>query len=613
MASEHSLKLKAVLDTSQVRQQLQQLRDQQTDILGNSKQGAGLGANLNQNLNSVLSQLNRSIIALKSSIDKMNFQNKSVVASTTAPISASRPIIPVIQKPTNLPNGSIDEKIRKAFVDLDKNFKLVGLTRKEAKSFKKAYGFNFEDAIYNVFAGTDKQKIKAKRFIGEFADNPVPRVIYKRINNLSETLEEKFKAAGEKYTPSNLRKYAHNDDYTKYIDDPSYRNQINADKKALRQQRLQMAGWMTGLAFGTVGGQVASAFGSMGDESTARKVEGATQVLDFTAMGFAAGGGVGAAAGLALGGLTWAINEWTATIKESVNELNEWNAAIEKGRQFRKQLDEYNTNQSVSNRIEALTKSEDVQKLKAMAVTISDQRAMAVKTLEDQEYKSKIGAMDPEAAADAFKELQRTDALLKQINATIENIEKTKAAEAKRVQELKAQHNKVAQGQLDNYAARTRFNENSLYINDLLDGNLIEGVTPMDQVNALGERLADIRAERKGYGEKAIAAFLAAKNDNLTPEQKQKLIEEGQNWQIKENRLSPMIGSLEAALSQVALPSTPNMDNVTSIAHMGFGMGEKDDQARLDKHEQYMRDQLNVQQTIRDLIKDGVNSEATFS
>lgn len=86
MASQYSLNLKCVLDTTQVKQELQKLRQMQNQILGNNRGNSVSGSTSNSSnlgningLNSTLSRLTNSINQLNNAITKLNaFNQKSL-------------------------------------------------------------------------------------------------------------------------------------------------------------------------------------------------------------------------------------------------------------------------------------------------------------------------------------------------------------------------------------------------------------------------------------------------------------------------------------------------------------------------------------------------------
>lgn len=100
MASQYSLNLKAVLDTTQVKQELQKLRQMQNQIFGNNRGNSVSGGNSNSSnlgningLNSTLSKLTNSINQLNVAINKLNtFNQKNFpLSKQNGPINLSAP------------------------------------------------------------------------------------------------------------------------------------------------------------------------------------------------------------------------------------------------------------------------------------------------------------------------------------------------------------------------------------------------------------------------------------------------------------------------------------------------------------------------------------------
>lgn len=99
MASQYSLNLKAVLDTTQVKQELQKLRQMQNQILGNNRSNSVNGGTSNSSnlgningLNSTLSRLTNSINQLNNAITKLNtFNHNTTVLKQTNPINLAPP------------------------------------------------------------------------------------------------------------------------------------------------------------------------------------------------------------------------------------------------------------------------------------------------------------------------------------------------------------------------------------------------------------------------------------------------------------------------------------------------------------------------------------------
>ena len=103
MASNYKLNLQCVLDTTQVKQELQKLRQMQNQILGNNKNSVGNVSGRNSGgignlagLSSTLSRLTNSINQLNATINKIqayNYRNTNATQSSSSKNSANIPLV----------------------------------------------------------------------------------------------------------------------------------------------------------------------------------------------------------------------------------------------------------------------------------------------------------------------------------------------------------------------------------------------------------------------------------------------------------------------------------------------------------------------------------------
>ena len=106
MASNYKLNLQCVLDTTQVKQELQKLRQMQNQILGNNKNSVGNVSGRNNaglgnlaGLNSTLSRLTNSINQLNATINKIqayNYRNTNATQSVYTSSSKNGANIPLL-------------------------------------------------------------------------------------------------------------------------------------------------------------------------------------------------------------------------------------------------------------------------------------------------------------------------------------------------------------------------------------------------------------------------------------------------------------------------------------------------------------------------------------
>lgn len=141
---------------------------------------------------------------------------------------------------------------------------------------------------------------------------------------------------------------------------------------------------------------------------------------------------------------------------------------------------------------------------------------------------------------------------------------------------------KSIEEQLDTYKQRTMMNG--------LRASLIK-----PEFNEVARQLDEARWMRREYGEKAIEAYSAAKSDSISQKEKEDLIKDAEKWQKQEGQQTDVIGILEQALTRVSQNAgnfRPDMTPVTSLAAMGFNMGENEDMS--DIMRDYYSESLNV-------------------
>ena len=160
MASEYQLNIKAVLDSTQVQQELNKLRQSTSQALGgeNARSNAqapsgnltSLGSTLN-NLNQTLNRLNQTLGQLRGTVPSHNTTSQSHGPAGPFPFS---PISNQLQHAAF--NKSIERYYR-----LNKAVQSIGLTARERTVFKNAYNVDINDLAYNLTFGDRKQFINA--------------------------------------------------------------------------------------------------------------------------------------------------------------------------------------------------------------------------------------------------------------------------------------------------------------------------------------------------------------------------------------------------------------------------------------------------------------------
>lgn len=351
MATDYTLSLKAVLDTTEVQDKLNQLKEQQ------QSQG-GVGSSIPQ----ALQRLNTSITSLQRSIDKLSGAlgkdgvGGSSHASFTIPFAAaSRRVVsnPKAAQSTTSPWKPVGD----AFKDIRHvNTALCDILRHAGVSIKIAG---------NIIKEGYKVSEELRRFqrtgmtAGDF---------YKRINAhqlTSRPAADFIRKVGTQLTP---RMYGVNSrgqvdvtpatysfaNWQKQINE-ARRNQIannpllNREKIAgtggmapgmARMQRAQMKN-LGRMAFGVVAGGAQNYFEATGNQGAATAAGFASNIGMGAAMGGMMGGPVGAVIGVAAGTLTSAFEELTRRAKEAASALEQQGKAVLQGQQVDNKLYDY--------------------------------------------------------------------------------------------------------------------------------------------------------------------------------------------------------------------------------------------------------------------------------
>lgn len=277
MASQYSLNLKAVLDTTQVKQELQKLRQMQNQILGNNRGNSVSGGTSNSNnlgnindLNSTLGRLTNSINQLNTAINKLNaFNQKSI--STVQPQQNV-----AVAGRANMPQA------------------LAFNSNNQSKAFSllNGYGQYERDIQLNRFI-TDKNFREQFNTKVMLAKSPVMGQVQAGIMGALPLYRQFESMQSSEY--ATLHSLANNNDFRKWY---KKQNGDGNQQKMLTAEHKRMLG---GMAFGAGLNAISMGFEASGNTTGASIASGIGTVGSYTLMGSAAGpigAGIGAAVGL---------------------------------------------------------------------------------------------------------------------------------------------------------------------------------------------------------------------------------------------------------------------------------------------------------------------------
>ena len=299
MASNYKLNLQCVLDTSQVKQELQKLRQVQNQILstnqGNSVNGvfgrnnSGLG-NI-AGLSSTLNRLTNSITQLNATINKLNaFNYRQVNTAQPAYSSTSR-------NNTNIPiiGGSGMSKAQMLALDKEQELYRNVLARKNAT-----------DTINRIRTRLNSQALTPRdRSIAEIS-----------LNNQNARLAQ-----------LNQNQTVINQHYGNAINNAKRIDKVGS---GFSPEHKRMLG---GLAFGAGLNAISTGLEASGNITAANIFSNVGTIGGYTIMGSAAGG-VGAGIGAAVGVIQVGAEYMVAAFKEAADALDNMAKRIEQARTF---------------------------------------------------------------------------------------------------------------------------------------------------------------------------------------------------------------------------------------------------------------------------------------
>ena len=299
MASNYKLNLQCVLDTSQVKQELQKLRQMQNQILGTNQGNSVNGISSNQNrlgniasLNSTLGRLTNSINQLNAAINKLNAFNYRQI-NTVQPAYAA-----TSKNNTNIP--------------------LIGGGNGLTPSAQLA--ISRQQALIRNQTSVVANERKLRTLYAELNSGPVTRSrqrdINRQIYNANERLADLRTDVGTINT--------------------NYDNVITQAKRAEKvgsgfsPEHKRMLG---GMAFGAGLNAISTGLEASGNQTASNIFSNVGTIGGYAIMGSAAGG-VGAGIGAAVGVIQVGAEYMVAAFKEAADAASNMAKRIEQGKTF---------------------------------------------------------------------------------------------------------------------------------------------------------------------------------------------------------------------------------------------------------------------------------------
>ena len=592
--TEHTLRLKAVLDSKQVQQELQRLRQmqqkqiEQTSTVNAVSKTTNAPVQATGRLDIQIQGLSKNISVLTTAIQRLNSFN----TQQSTKVGASTAVIPS--------GGKLGKSMKEMFANQIDRTLYNSITK-----YGKALSYDsFESLMRGQLIGSPVVKARTlylRDIIGNTSYDEYQRVLR----------SQDFQALGK---PG-----------TKY------------DK--------QMMQFAAGMAINQGLGSIADYMQISQNQnvSSAGAALGAvSKVGGYALMGAGVGGVYGAAAGAALGAVESLFDLFTAKAKQAQEELDRvWKTEqnLKKGTaEFTRSRIEYTKNKRYETAFDALTEEYDTAPLSKQLEQLTQRREFVrnrLDVLSNMTADGFLGEADLKSAKEMQQELVELDNKIKASTNALKNyrqaVYNVKEAETyqestKRLfksgslSEIQAAYEQIktkrdeamAAGNLSDiqkYNPRMR-----AYEQQIENIREIQRQSTLD-LQRMDESYENTRVlERYGYGGgRGLHNTLIDYGRKAASERSryEQLIKEGkldeaekakQSWQFAAGERN----QLASQVLQLLGGRTADLTNVTSLASMGFGMGEKND--NYDRQMKIFEDQRDLQRDIKNIL-----NEKTFA
>ena len=555
--STHILKLKATLDTSEVKSKLDQLRQVQQQALGNAQNSGnassqGVGGNLTQ-LTSTLNRLNTTMMQMQRTLSQLVVGNKITQQSSITPVSM---INQTQNKVTDILNNVIDRDAGKTLLDFARKGRLDGLR--------------------NLYESTKTDW--------------ATRIFQTRMTPASTGMP--FETWKNWMSKKDIQKQ-----FELQFVNPQYNKRIN---------NLQMLKPIAGLAINQGASMIGNYAMQNGDNTTAFYAQAVGKIGGYAMMGSAAGP-YGAVVGIALGAIETLFDKFTEKTKEAQKQLEDWNKNIERSQTFKKTYDEAKETRTLNSAMSKAVKTDDVTRLQAMADQIQKKIDLNSKFLEGQRSSSEYGDT-AENIMDIFNQQEKRISQLEHIKSLIDQINEKKKKEAEIENKNLENYRKQAVILKQSYKWKEEENRNNAQI--ILGP--FDYDTQTSDYDTLGVNYNTYRAKYSYYKYQYKTNLDKAENATTSESSKQFLdiasrMKDAMDFNKSQMDLfgGSQLDMLNNLLSKI---KAPDMTNVTSLASQGLMTFGKDDHL-VDLQVDYMKQQLDVQKQIKDKMREHVEFE----
>ena len=543
--STHILKLKATLDTSEVKSKLEQLRQAQQQALGNNQKSGnapsqGVGGNLTQ-LTSTLNRLNTTMMQMQRTLSQLTINSRVQNSRNSSSI------------PVAIAQGG-----------------------RFGQSFESAVAKYNESALRQIF---NDNKLLSRRAFERFA----------RSGRASELFVQAFGGTVNQAVA----------EAAIFRRTPSGKDFIAGVNRVENENRKQMLKPIAGLAFHQGTQILGDAFEMTGNNEAAYWTRSVGKVGSYVMMGSVAGPW-GVAVGGALGAIESLFDKFTEKAKEAQKELDDWNKNIERSQTFKKTYDEAKETRTLNSAMSKAVKTDDIARLQAMADQIQKKIDFNSKFLEGQRSSSEYGDT-AENIMDIFNQQEKRISQLEHIKSLIDQINEKKQKEA----EIDKKNLDNYRKQADILKQSYKWNEEERQNNAEITLGTYDYNTLGDNYSTYRTKYLDFKYQYKtnlDKAENATTSEQAKQFLDIASRMKSAM-------DFNKSQMDLFGGSqLDILNNLLSKIKAPDMTNVTSLASQGLMTFGKNDQL-IDLQVDYMKQQLDVQKQIKDKMREHVEFE----
>ena len=245
------------------------------------------------------------------------------------------------------------------------------------------------------------------------------------------------------------------------------------------------------------------------------------------------------------------------------------------------------------------------------------ENAQKAKNMVDQQTTEQIADMQRKYAAmqQDITSAQKQQAVYQGVVDKLEGQQKNElaksAAEAAAEVTARQRLNEANDAAIFGYKTKSQLNQTQDFVNSIIDN---KNLGALDKFNTIAAELDAARSQKNSAMNNAfdIARYLK-QNEGMIDSTEMQAKQKQQAQYDKEAAVAEArIGILENALTSIQTNTiAPDLSHVTSLAQYGFNMGEKDNS--VERMEKYYNKSLNLQQQIKDKLQEGVKTEAVYN